>query len=120
MTVFLLVGTFSVAVTGIVTAPLPQLKVMIPPAVTAVRSEANVQLAAVPVPTTVVGFEVPAGTPLAGMPVLHDPFGLPAGPSAPASTAGTAASRALASLCGLVPDSRALTSICPTGPESTA
>ena len=35
MTVFLVLGTFSVAVTGMVTAFGPQLKVMIPPWVTA-------------------------------------------------------------------------------------
>jgi hypothetical protein len=38
-----------------------------------------VQLAAVPVPTTVVGFDVSTGCPSAGTPVEHDPFGLPFG-----------------------------------------
>src|SRR5450755_437061 len=78
MTVFLLIGRFMVAVIGIVTAPLPQLKVMTPPSVTAVCSAPNVQLAAVPVPTTVVGLEMSAGWPLAGTPLLQEPFGLPA------------------------------------------
>jgi hypothetical protein len=85
MTVFLFVGTFKVAVTGIVTAPPPQLKVMTPPWVTAALSAANVQLDALPVPTTVVGFEVSAGWPFDGTPALHEPLGLPADPAAPAS-----------------------------------
>ena len=76
-------GRFSVAVTGIVTAPSPQLNVMTPPAVAAACSALNVQLAAVPVPTTAVGLEVSAGCPFAGTPALHDPFGLPAPPVAP-------------------------------------
>src|SRR5882762_1582216 len=78
MTVFLLMGRFSVAVTGIVTAPPPQLKVMTPPFVAAACSRLNVQLAAVPVPTAVVGTDTSAGCPRAGTPPLHEPFGLPA------------------------------------------
>ena len=54
-TVFLVLGMFSVAVTGIVTGLAPQLNVMMPPAVAAACSAANVQLAALPVPTTAVG-----------------------------------------------------------------
>jgi hypothetical protein len=60
------------------TGALPQLKVMTPPSVTAALSSLNVQLAAVPVPTTVVGLDVSAGFPCEGMPALHEPSGLPA------------------------------------------
>src|SRR4051812_49706118 len=49
-----------------VTAAVPQLNVTTPPFVTAVFSAANVQLAAVPVPTTVVGWETSAGWAPAG------------------------------------------------------
>jgi len=83
MTVFLVMGRFSVAEIGIVTAPSPQLNVMTPPAVAAACSAPNVQLAAVPVPTTAVGLDVSAGWPFAGTPALHEPFGLPAPPVAP-------------------------------------
>jgi hypothetical protein len=38
----------------------PQLKVITPPAVTAARSDASVQLSGVPVPMTFVGFDVSA------------------------------------------------------------
>ena len=58
MTVSRLAGIFSVAVTGMVTGLAPQLNVMIPPVAIALLSCANVQLAGVPVPTTVVGAEV--------------------------------------------------------------
>ena len=57
---------------------------MTPPAVAAACSALNVQLAAVPVPTTAVGLDVSAGWPFAGTPALHEPFGLPAPPVAPA------------------------------------
>ena len=66
MTVSTLFGRFIVAVTGIVTGALPQLNVTIPPRVTAAFSAENVQLAAVPFPTTVVGLETFAGWALAG------------------------------------------------------
>jgi hypothetical protein len=62
-----------------VTAPAPQLNVIAPPAVAAARSASNVQLAAVPIPTT-VGLEVSAAWARAGTPALHDPLGLPAPP----------------------------------------
>src|SRR4029077_6097216 len=78
MTVFLLDGTFSVAVTGIVTGAAPQSKVMRPPAVTAVCSAANVQLAAVPVATIGGGGEMVPDCGFAGIPALQDPFGFPA------------------------------------------
>jgi len=52
MTVSRSSGRFSVAVTGMVTTPGPHANVIVPPAVTAACSAANVQLAAVPVPTT--------------------------------------------------------------------
>src|SRR5450432_3511004 len=93
MTVFLVVGRFMVAVIGMVTAPLPQLKVMTPPEVTAALSALNVQLAAVPVPTTVVGFETSAGFPFVGTPALQEPLGLPAVPMVAASDAVVLASR---------------------------
>jgi hypothetical protein len=79
-----------VAVTAIVTGALPQLNVMTPPLVTAALSALNVQLAALPVPTTVVGLEVSAGLPPVGMPALHEPSGFPAWlvvPAAPAEPA---------------------------------
>jgi hypothetical protein len=72
MTVSVPVGRFIVAVTAIVTGALPQLNVMTPPAVTAVFSLANVQLAGVPVPTTLVGLETSAACPPAGMPVEQE------------------------------------------------
>src|SRR5438552_8837454 len=78
MTVFLLVGTFMVAVTAIVTGSAPQANVMMPPLVTAACSALKVQLAAVPVPTTVVGVAVFTGWPRAGTPALQEPLGLPA------------------------------------------
>src|SRR3954451_6557214 len=81
MTVFLVDGTFSVAVTRIVTGSGPQLKVMTPPAVTAVCSALKVQLAAVPVPTTAVGVAVLTAWAFARTPALHDPLGLPAFPA---------------------------------------
>src|SRR5450432_111421 len=93
MTVFLVVGGFLVAVIGMVTAPLPQMKVMTPPEVTAALSALNVQLAAVPVPTTVVGFETSAGFPFVGTPALQEPLGLPAGPMVAASDSVVLASR---------------------------
>jgi hypothetical protein len=67
------------------TGALPQLKVMTPPSVTAALSLLNVQLAAVPVPTTVVGLDVSAGCPCEGTPALHEPSGLPALPVLPLS-----------------------------------
>src|SRR5436190_412081 len=78
MTVFLLMGRFIVAVTRIVMGSGPQLKVMTPPAATAVCSALNVQLAAVPVPMTAVGLAVLTACAFAGTPALHEPFGLPA------------------------------------------
>src|SRR5919107_1732337 len=84
MTVFLVEGTFNVAVTGMVTGFAPQLNVMMPPAVTAACRALNVQLAAVPVPTTVVGFEVLTACAFVGTPAAHEPFGLPAVQGLPA------------------------------------
>src|SRR3954447_9190921 len=78
ITVFFVDGTFSVAVTRIVTGSGPQLKVMTPPAVTAACRALKVQLAAVPVPTTAVGLLVLTACAFAGTPAPHDPFGLPA------------------------------------------
>src|SRR5436190_22796148 len=78
MTVSLSIGTSIVAVMGIVTEPPPQSNVTMPPFETAALSASNVQLAAVPVPTTVAGFDVSAGCPPAGTPAAHDVSGLPA------------------------------------------
>jgi hypothetical protein len=91
MTVFLFVGMFSVALIGMVTAPLPQLKVITPPVATAAWSWLNVQLAGVPLPTT-VGLDVSAGCPVAGTPVLQEPLGFPACPMVPPSDVVVAAS----------------------------
>jgi hypothetical protein len=66
MVVLTLMGRFMVAVIGMVTGAVPQLNVMTPPRVTAVFSALNVQLAGVPVPTTVVGLETSAGCAPAG------------------------------------------------------
>ena len=49
-----------------------------PPVLTAAASWVKVHDAAVPVPTTVVGLEVSTGVPCAGIPAVHEPFGLPA------------------------------------------
>src|SRR5262249_47406516 len=75
MAVFLLVGTSSWAVTAMVKGAGPQSKVTTPPVFTAWLRAPKVQLAAVPVPTTVVGLEVSTGFPCAGTPALHDPLG---------------------------------------------
>jgi hypothetical protein len=72
-------GRFIVCVTVIVTGSVPQSNVITPPALTAALSAANVQLAAVPVPTTVVGCEMSTGLAAAGTPARHVPSGLPFG-----------------------------------------
>jgi hypothetical protein len=79
-TVALLLRTFAVAVMAIVTGAGPHEKVITPPAATAATTAAEVQLAAVPAPTTVVGCEVSTGRPSAG--IAAWPFGLPADGSA--------------------------------------
>jgi hypothetical protein len=68
---------FMVAVIAIVAGAVPQSKVMMPAFVTAALKAANVQLAGVPVPTTVVGLDVSTGMPAAGTPAVHEPFGFP-------------------------------------------
>jgi hypothetical protein len=84
-------GGRSVLVIGMVTSSDPQSKVMMPPLVTAAFSASNVQLAAVPVPTTVVGLDVSASDIwLGGASVLHEPSGFPATGNAPASPASFA------------------------------
>src|SRR6188768_3347974 len=90
MTVFLLVGRFSVAVTARVTGTGPQSNVITPPWLTADCRASNEQLAWLPVPTTVVGLEVSAGCPEAGTPALHLPSGFPAAVSPAAPAAPTA------------------------------
>lgn len=77
MTTWLLaLRTFAVAVILIVTGAAPQENVITPPAATAETTAADVQLAAVPLPTTCVGCDVFTGLPCAG--TLAWPFGLPA------------------------------------------
>src|SRR5579883_3145728 len=84
-------GGFSVLATGMVTSSDPQSNVMMPPLMTAAFRASKVQLAAVPVPTTVVGLEVSASFIWLGTgSVLQDPSGLPAGGNAPASPASVA------------------------------
>jgi hypothetical protein len=75
-TVALLLRTLAVAVMAIVTGAGPHENVITPPAATAAITADDVQLAAVPVPTTVVGCEVSTGCPAAG--IAAWPFGLPA------------------------------------------
>src|ERR1051325_3668693 len=84
MTVSLSVGAASVAVTAMVMGAPPQSNVTTPPFVTAASSAEKVQLAAFPVPTTVVGVEASAALPSAGTPALHLRSRLPAlqGPTA--------------------------------------
>jgi hypothetical protein len=60
---------------AIVTGSGPQLKVMMPPAATALTTAAEVQLAGVPVPILRVGWLVSTALAAAGM--LAWPFGLP-------------------------------------------
>src|SRR6185295_8881172 len=78
MTVSWSIGRSIVAVTLIVTGSSPQSKVMIPPCMTAALSLSNVQLAALPSPTTVVGLETSAGLASSGSGWEHLPSGLPA------------------------------------------
>src|SRR6185369_11038639 len=71
ITVSTLVGRFMVALIGMLTGALPQLKVITPPRATAALRAVNVQLAAVPVPTTLVGLETLAGCAPAGKALLQ-------------------------------------------------
>src|SRR5580704_10458208 len=72
---------FAVSSRTMVTGSGPQSKVTTPPAATAATTAAEVQLAGVPSPTTVVGFETSSASASGGM--GHVPAGLPAGgPSA--------------------------------------
>ena len=59
--------TFAVALILIVTGLGPQENRMIPPARTAATTSAEVQLAAVPCPTTWLGWDVCSARPAAGM-----------------------------------------------------
>jgi hypothetical protein len=61
-----LLNTFAVCVRTIVTGSGPQSKVITPPFATAATKASPVQLAAVPVPTTVVGFDTSSARPSAG------------------------------------------------------
>ena len=76
--------TFAVAFIVIVIGSGPQLNVMMPPAATAATTASEVQLAALPLPMTRVGFEVSTARASAGTAAL--PFGLPAG--GPATAGG--------------------------------
>jgi hypothetical protein len=67
--------TFAVADIVICTGAGPQLKVITPPLATAATTAAEVQPAGVPVPMIVVGFEVSAACPAAG--IAAWPLGLP-------------------------------------------
>jgi hypothetical protein len=69
--------TLAVARIVIVTGSGPHEKVMIPPAATAATTASEVQLAAVPLPTTRVGREVSTAAASGG--TAARPFGLPAG-----------------------------------------
>src|SRR3569833_1271308 len=75
-----------------VTGASPQSNVMMPAFATAACSWLKLQLDAVPVPTTVVGFDVSTALPAAGTPAAHEPFGLPAfqGPAAVTATSASA------------------------------
>src|SRR5580658_3138556 len=78
------IGGVSVAVTEIVTGSGPQSKVMIPPPLTALDSAWKVQLAGVPVPTTVVGLLVSTACASGGsVSVVHEPLGFPAAGNPP-------------------------------------
>jgi hypothetical protein len=80
------IGGLSVDVTEIVTGSGPQSNVMIPPPLTALDSAWNVQLDAVPVPTTVVAWLVSTGSASAGnVSVVQEPVGFPATGTVPAS-----------------------------------
>jgi hypothetical protein len=61
---------------AIVTGAGPQENVITPPVATAATTADDVQLVAVPLPTTVVGCDVSTGWPSAG--IAAWPFGLPA------------------------------------------
>ncbi|CAM3168638.1 hypothetical protein COSO111634_04580 [Corallococcus soli] len=71
--------TFAVLSSVRVTGSGPQSKVMTPPLATASTKAAPVQLAGVPVPTTVVGLETSARPASAGTLHVASAFGLPAG-----------------------------------------
>src|SRR3954452_15416302 len=71
MTVSAVVLSISVEVTPMVTGAAPQSNVMTPAFATAAFRALNVQLAAVPVPTTVVGCDTSAGIALEGRPALQ-------------------------------------------------
>jgi hypothetical protein len=73
--VLLALRIFAVAVRVMVTGAGPQLKVMTPPAATAATNVAEVQDAAVPVPTTRVGWDVSTARASAG--TVACPLGLP-------------------------------------------
>src|SRR4051812_33042006 len=74
-----LLKTFAVVVSVIVAGAAPQSKVMTPPFATAATNASAVQLAGVPVPTTVRGLVMLSACASAG--TGHMPLGLPAGGS---------------------------------------
>src|ERR1700753_3395982 len=92
ITVSAVVLSESVLVTVITALALPQLNVITPALPIAVVNAASLQLAASPVPTTVVGFDESAAIASLGNACEHLPSGLPALP-----TTGTDASEVDAS-----------------------
>jgi hypothetical protein len=92
----------AVALSVIVTGSAPQSKVTTPPLATAATTASEVQLAGVPLPTTVVGRDVSRAWPDAG--TAQPPAGLPAAgapPPAAGAGAGAGESAGAPSLLGL-------------------
>ena len=84
---------FAVSSSVMVTGSGPQSNVMTPPCATAATNASPVQLAAVPVPTTVVGLDTSSGCASAG--TAQWPSGLPAGGPSSGLVFGFAASGCL-------------------------
>src|SRR5688572_26125388 len=84
--------TFAVAAIVMVTGAGPQSNVITPPAATAATTAADVQLAAVPLPTTRSGREVSTARASAG--TLARPAGLPARSGGAVAFAAAALARA--------------------------
>jgi hypothetical protein len=82
-----LLKTFAVDVSVIVTGSGPQSNVMTPPFATAATNASPVHVAGVPLPTTVVGCETSSASPAAG--TVSMPSGLPAGGPSSGFVAGT-------------------------------
>ena len=93
--------TFAVAVMVIVTGAGPHLKVITPPAATALTTAADVQLAGVPVPITWFGCDVSTGRAAAGIEAW--PLGFPACRVATGLGLGDGVALAVADGVALVP-----------------